>query len=82
MTIGDHGERYMDKWLKWAAILGPFLGFIFGIASGTVIAYQAYKQDHADIGMLFSWKEKQDDFNQRTVTALARIKALIKDSQP
>lgn len=80
--MSDHTERYMDKWLKYAAIIGPFLGFIFGIGSGTIIAYQAYKQDHTDITLLFNWKEKQEDFNQKTVTAISRIKALIKDSQP
>ena len=55
--MSDHTERYMDKWLKYAAIIGPFLGFIFGIGSGTIIAYQAYKQDHTDITLLFNWNQ-------------------------
>jgi hypothetical protein len=78
----DHGPRQIDKWLKYAAVFGPFLGFLFGIGSGTLIAYQAYKQDHSDIGILFNWKDKQDEFNQKTVAAIARLKALIKDTQP
>lgn len=75
----DIHSRQMDKWLKWVAIVGPFFGFLFGIASGTVIVYQAYKQDHSDISLLFSFKDKQDDFNQKTVAAIARLKALMKD---
>jgi hypothetical protein len=81
-TEHNHGERYMDSWLKWVAILGPFLGFLFGVGSGTMIAYQAYQRDHSDIGILFNWKDKQDTFNQQTVAAIARLKALIRDSQP
>jgi len=75
-------QRYMDKWLKWAAILGPILGFLFGNCSGALVTYQAFKDESMRITNIEGWKEKQDDFNRETVKAISRLKALIKDSQP
>lgn len=81
MSEHDH-SRQIDKWMKYVAILGPFLGFIFGVGSGTVIAYQAYKTDSGRITLLEGFKDKQDEFNLKTVQAISRLKALIKDTEP
>lgn len=81
--MSDHERpRAIDRWLKWAAVLGPITTFILGIFSGAMITYQAFKDDSMRITSLEGWKEKQDDFNRETVKAIARLKALIKDSQP
>lgn len=71
--------RSIDKWLKWVALLGPFMGFLLGVGSGTIAAYQAFKSDANRISQLENWKERQVEFNQETVKAISRMKALIKD---
>lgn len=77
----DH-VRQIDRWLRWAAILGPFLGFMFGILSGSMIAYQAFKNQDNRIVSIEGWKEKQDAFNEKTVVAITRLKVIVKDLQP
>lgn len=84
----DH-ERQIDKWLKYTAVIGPLTTFILGIGTGTWGTYKALQSDGyrieqitEKIGRLEGWKEHQDDFNQKTVAAIARLQALMKDSQP
>ncbi len=77
-----HEPRSIDRWLKWAAIIGPVTGFIFGNCSGAVIAYQAFKNDSERIFHLENWKEKQDDFDRTVVSSISRLKALVRDNQP
>lgn len=85
--MGEHDHaRIMDKWLKYVAILGPMVsGVVFGSA-GYVVGYQHAREELASQGariqLIEGWKTQQDAFNLKTVTAITRIKALIKDSQP
>lgn len=81
MVEHEH-TRQIDRWLKWVAVLGPVVGWLLGVPTGVVVAYQAFKQDHNDIVQLQSWKDKQEEFNLETVKAITRLKALIKDIQP
>lgn len=74
--MNDH-VRNMDKWLKWMAFIGPFVAYVLGLGSGALAAYQTVKGDHAQVVLLSNWKEKQTEFNQTTVAAIARLNAMI-----
>lgn len=71
-------RRSIDTWLKWAAVAGPIIGFLFGGVSGAAVAYQAFKDDTRRIGTLESWKDKQDDFDQKIVGAISRLDEVVK----
>lgn len=78
-------DRSIDRWLKWAAVVGPMVsGLVFGCV-GYVGGYQAAKEKLENhtirIVQLEGWKEKQVEFNQTTVVAIERLKVLAKDLQ-
>lgn len=73
-----HPARAIDRWLKYAAIIGPFLGFTFGICTGAWGTYQAFKDEDRRVVLIESWKDKQDDFNRNTVDAIARLQEVVK----
>lgn len=78
--------RSIDRWLKWAAVVGPMVsGLIFGgigYVAGYKQARDAIIQNTQEIVLLKSWKEKQVEFNQQTVISITRLKTLIKDTMP
>ena len=80
--MGEH-TRQIDKWLKWMAVLGPLVsGMTFG-AAGYVSGYnqcrtQILANGHR-LDLMEGWKDRQEAFNQQTVAAIARLKALMKD---
>ena len=71
----DH-ERATDRWLKWMAVLGPILGVMFGLCSGSVVTYQAFRNQGDKITLLESWKEKQEEFNKVVIGQIATINAM------
>lgn len=72
-------RRNIDAWLKWVALVGPIVTYLLGVASGAVGVFQMFRADSARITQLEVWKETQSQFNQETVKAVARLKALLKD---
>ena len=77
--MSEHREtREIDKWLKWAAVMGPIFGFIFGLCGGAIGAYQAFKDDTHRIQLIEGWKDKQEDFNKATIEAIATLKEVVK----
>ena len=73
----DH-TRAIDRWLKWAAVMGPVFGFLFGICAGGIMAYQAFKDDNHRILLIEGWREKQEDFNKVIISQIATLQALKK----
>lgn len=74
---GDH-ERSTDRWLKWAVVVAPLITYILGLASGTVMAYQAFKNDSTRITLVEGWKDKQEDFNKVVIAQIATLNQVLK----
>lgn len=68
----------MDSWLKWMAILGPIFGLVFGVCSGAVITYQAFKADGSRITLIEGWREKQEEFNKVIIGQIATLNEISK----
>jgi hypothetical protein len=83
--MADH-YRAIDKWMKYVAIFGPMVsGIVFGgvgYAKGFYDAKDQITIVGTRITSIENWKERQDEFNIKTVSAIARLKALMKDMQP
>lgn len=75
--MSDH-DRATDRWLKWVAVIGPIIGVLFGVCSGAVVTYQAFKNDGNRISLIEGWKEKQEDFNKVTISAIATLQEVVK----
>jgi hypothetical protein len=69
----------MDRWLKWMVFIGPIVTYLLGVPTGYILAKQEIQSIGARTSLLEGWKDKQIEFNQETVKAIARIKALVKD---
>lgn len=82
-------NRSMDQWLKYAVIIAPIVTYVLGVGSGAIWLYKVLGSDgiqisliRDDVSQLQGWKGKQEDFNQKTVSAISRLQALIKDTKP
>jgi hypothetical protein len=74
---GDQPEpphaRSFDRWLGWAAILGPILGYILGICTGAVAYGWAYRDHEHRIAKL----EAKAEIYDAMVTTL-KVKGIVK----
>lgn len=75
-------ERSLDRWLKYAVIIGPLITYVLGIGTGVWGAYQAYKDDSHRITLVEGWKEKQEDFNKETIRAISTLQEVVRHIKP
>lgn len=79
-------KRWSDRWITYAAIIGPFIAFMIGKAMNFGGFVENIKQDHKNlenvtttIKNLESFKETQEQYNQKTTDAIDRMNEILHD---